>query len=301
MASVSIGLDGGGTHTRLLASDDSGRTWTAEGGGANPRIVGIERSSAVLSVLIDEAIEQYPEAPGFRVCAGVAGAATASMQRALADAIKLDLKQSAGISLELTDDAAIAYEAAFEGAPGVLFVVGTGSMILVRTVDGAFFRSGGWGYLIGDEGSGYSLGRAGLRAVAASIDADEPTALTTRAAAELKVSTREGLLERVYGSDYSLASFAPAVLEEAARGDDQAISIIEREVRKLVDRFHALSDRLGLDVPGAVKVAGGLSKSRPYMLALSAIVRERFPGWEVTQSGHEPVEGAFWLAKRMPD
>jgi len=298
---VNIGVDGGGTKTCLLASDASDQIWSDEGAAANPRIVGIERSSTVLSGLIDRAIDQYPDAREFRICAGIAGAATSSLHNALTDSVKLDLRSPAGISLKITDDATIAYEAAFEGAPGVLLVVGTGSMILVRTLDGSFFRSGGWGYLLGDEGSGYSLGRAGLRAVAASIDANEPTALTTRAASELEVTTREALLDKVYDSSYSLASFAPAVLDEAGKGDATSATIVDREIRKLVDRLHMLTEGLERNLPGIIKVAGGLSKSRPYMLTLSDVVTERFAGWEVTRSGRESVEGALWLAKQMSD
>ncbi|MFV1981861.1 MAG: N-acetylglucosamine kinase, partial [Rhodothermia bacterium] len=158
--SICIGLDGGGTSTRMLAVDADERRWTDKDGTSNPRIVGIERASKVISGLIERAIHEFPDSKGFHVCAGIAGAATASMQRALADSIKLELKEIAG-PIQLTDDVTIAYEAAFAGDPGVLFMVGTGSMVLVRTVSGVFVRSGGWGYLLGDEGSGYSIGRAG--------------------------------------------------------------------------------------------------------------------------------------------
>ena len=292
-----IGIDGGGTSSRLLASDGSGRRWSSESDAANPRIVGIERASLVASSLVDSAIAAFPDCRSANICAGVAGAATASMQRALADSIKLDIKSAVPIAIRLTDDATIAHEAAFKGKPGTLFVVGTGSMILVRSRDGTFLRSGGWGYLLGDEGSGYSIGRAGLRAVSASIDANEATMLTTRAAAELEVRTREELLEKVYASGYSMAAFAKAVLDEADKGDEQSIRIVEYEIRKLVDRFVTLTSRPDFDVPASLKASGGLSDSRGYMLTLAAVVRDCFPDWEIAKSGRAPVEGAHWMAK----
>lgn len=301
MNRVDIGLDGGGTQTRLLASDTSGDRWTARGPAANPRIVGIERTSEVLAGLIEDCIDRYSKAEAYYVCGGIAGAAAGSMQRALTDLVKLDLNTEKPVSIRLTDDATIAHEAAFEGRPGILFVLGTGSTILIRTHEDDFIRLGGWGYLLGDEGSGYSIGRAGLRAVAASIDASKPTALTTRAASELAVKTRDELLEKVYGSDYSLASFAPAVLEEAGRGDAEAGAIVETEIRKLVDRFRWLADQLDFVVPESLKVTGGLSGSRPYMVTFASIVHEHFPDWKITKSGRDPVEGALWMAKNMTE
>ena len=292
-----IGLDGGGTRTRLLAEDDTGRRWTAEGDAANPRIVGIERASDVIASLIRSAAGEFGNPSSVYVCGGIAGTAAGSMQRAMTDSVKLDLDHDDRVDISLTDDATIAYEAAFHGSPGILFVLGTGSTVLVRTRQGSFIRWGGWGYLLGDEGSGYSIGRAGLRAVAASIDANEPTVLTTRAASDLAVSTREQLLEKVYGSDYSLAAFAPAILEEAGKGDAQAANIVDSEIRKLIDRVKMLVSRPELDIPGTVKVTGGLSASRPYMMTLAEIMAEHFPEWKITKSGSDPVEGALWMAK----
>ncbi len=296
---VCIGLDGGGTSTRLRTVDARGHRWTDENGASNPRIVGITRASKVISSLVGRAMHEYPDSKEFLVCAGIAGAAAASMQRTLADSIKLDLRESAGVSIQITDDVTIAYEAAFAGDSGILLVVGTGSIVLVKTVAGMFIRSGGWGYLLGDEGSGYSIGRAGMRAVAASIDSGETTPLTTQAAVGLEVLNREALIAKVYGSDYSPAAFARAVLEEAGRGDIQSLEIIDRATRELVNRLFALIDLNDLDVTGAVKITGGLSRSRPYLLSLESVIRERFSTLKIARSGREPVEGALWMANRM--
>lgn len=296
---VCIGLDGGGTSTRLLAEDRDGRHWTDDDGTSNPRIVGTKRAAKVITGLVGRAAAQFPGAEEFKVCAGIAGAAGRKMQQRLSDALKRDSRDQNGFSIEITDDAAIAYEAAFAGAPGVLFVVGTGSNVLVRTTDGTFVRSGGWGYLLGDEGSGYSIGRAGMRAVAASIDTNTETALTRRAAADLGVLTRETLIERVYGADYSPASFAPAVLEEAQNGDQESLDIVADETMMLSNRLFALVELKDLAVAGIVKTTGGLSRSRPYMLSLTRSIQSRLPTWEVVRSGREPVEGALWMAKQM--
>ena len=301
MNRVAIGIDGGGTRTRAVAETGGGDRWTGAGGAVNPRIVGIERSSAVIAEMITAAIDWSGGDGPFDLCAGIAGAGTSTMQRALADSIRLDLKHDDRVNLTLTDDATIAYEAAFRGQPGVLIVVGTGSSILVRTPETGFIRWGGWGYLLGDEGSGYSIGRAGMRTVAASIDANEPTALTTRAAADLSVSTRDELLQKVYGSDYSLSAFAPSVLAEADQGDTEAAAIVAKEARTLVNRFAALAKKRAVDVPSDIKVVGGLSNSRTYMTVLADALTDAFAGAAVVKSGSEPVEGALWRAKQMQD
>jgi N-acetylglucosamine kinase-like BadF-type ATPase len=300
MSSLCIGLDGGGTSTRLLAKDSRGQQWTEQGDTSNPRIVGIDRASQVATNLIASAIQAYPGTTELRVCAGVAGAATSSIQEGLKDSIMAHFKNDVDFLIELTDDSIIAYEAAFSGDAGVLLMVGTGSMVLVRSTEGTFVRSGGWGYLLGDEGSGYSIGRAGVQAVTAAIDSSQSTALASRAEAEFGVLTRDTVVDTVYGSDYSLASFARAVLEEAGCGDGQSLEIVEQEVRRLVSRLQALTEPGGLSVPESIKVTGGLSKSVPYMTILANVIKEHFPKSDIARSGRDPVEGALWMASQMP-
>ena len=300
MSSLCIGLDGGGTSTRLLAEDTHGRQWTEKGDTSNPRIVGVDRSAEVVTNLIAQAIRAYPGTKKFTVCAGIAGAATPSTQTGLKDLIIGGFENDFDPSIEVTDDSIIAYEAAFAGTSGILLMVGTGSMVLVRSTGGTFVRSGGWGYLLGDEGSGYSIGRAGMQAVTATIDAAQSTALASRAKAEFGLLTRDAVVDKVYGSDYSLAAFAPAVLEEAGNGDSQSLEIVNQEVERLVGRLRVLTEPGELSVPDTIKVTGGLSKSQPYMTILARIIKEHFPKSEIARSGREPVEGALWLATQMP-
>ena len=296
---LNIGLDVGGTSSRIAAQVGTEPIWTTASSAGNPRIVGIEHSVDVIVGLVRSALDHFNRPSGTCICAGVAGAAAPEMKRSLADAIRINLNEPDTL-IEVTDDATVAFEAAFKGGDGVLLIIGTGSIILARHHRHAMRRSGGWGYLLGDEGSGYNLGRDGLRAVASALDSDTQTVLATRAAVDLDMSTREELLAKIYGEDFRLAEFAPVVLAEAEAGDKESIGIVDNNARELVDRLGVSCREINARGAETVKLSGGLSQSHIYVSRIAALLKQQLPGWDVVRSGREPVEGALWLASRMP-
>jgi len=175
---VFVGIDAGGSKTELLAAlEQDDEILNLFGSSGNPARVGFEGSIYVLSELILQAMKRLDGRPIAAVCAGVAGAGRKREQQRIEDGIRAELGDRAPAKIVITHDGDIALEAAFEGESGIMLISGTGSVSIARTANGEFLRAGGWGYLIGDEGSGYALGSMGLRAVAHAFDGGPATEL----------------------------------------------------------------------------------------------------------------------------
>ncbi|MDQ6612413.1 MAG: hypothetical protein M3Y64_08265, partial [Gemmatimonadota bacterium] len=169
-----VGIDGGGTHTRVLLTDASGKKLArVEGDGSALRPGHEEDSAETMAALITQALTKAhrgDERPAYCVV-GVAGGGQERAQQALWIALNA-LRVADDITVQA--DATSALDDAFGDKAGVLLVSGTGSSAFARAPDGRTERCGGWGPAIGDEGSGAWLGRRALGAIAAAQDGREP-------------------------------------------------------------------------------------------------------------------------------
>src|SRR5205085_2564078 len=196
-----LGIDGGGTHTvALLAGYGGAILGRGAAGPSNRQAGGAGRALAAL----DEAVRAAFAAAGrtrgpvASACLGLAGADRPEDQaviREWAERVRL-----AG-QVEVTSDAAILLAAGTPEGWGLVLIAGTGSIAFGRAADGRRARAGGWGHLLGDEGSAYALVMAALQAVARAADGRGPaTGLTERLLARLGVSQPQGLITAVYRS-----------------------------------------------------------------------------------------------------
>jgi glucosamine kinase len=294
--SLYIGLDAGGTKTEALArTAQRSATTRLAGPAANLQRQGPETTARVLATLIQQALEHHPNALLCGVCAGVAGAGSPADQQSLAVRVRNRLGDQAPAHVQVTDDGAIALEAAFEGGSGVIVMAGTGSALFARTHGGERVRAGGWGYLLGDEGSGHALGIHGLRAVAHALDGGPPTRLQALLADRHGLAAPDDLKRRVYREAWPVQQVAPLVIEAAAHGDDAAHRILAEQTRALArqaawlaGRFEAIEPRLAL--------LGGLTRNDFYKQALTDALLDALPGWRVEEPRHPPVAGALRLA-----
>ncbi|MEP6906258.1 MAG: BadF/BadG/BcrA/BcrD ATPase family protein, partial [Gemmatimonadales bacterium] len=178
MRELVAGVDGGGSKTRLILATETGEEIASVEGPRSAMAPGeAKRSSAVIADLMKEAlsIAGALEIPTI-LYGGFAGVGREDERRDLENELN-----GLGVADEVVvdTDAAIALVDAFGDAPGIIVIAGTGSVAFGRANDGTRARCGGWGAVIGDEGSGAWLGRRALGVVAAAADGREgPTALT---------------------------------------------------------------------------------------------------------------------------
>jgi len=295
-----VGLDAGASNTHLRAQcPDADERIERRGPGANPNQTGLDHAAAVLVDLVEEALAECPSADRLAVCAGVAGAGRKPEQARLTEALRRALTgPERTVRVEVVPDAVIAIDAAYDEGSGVVVIAGTGSMVLGRTPDGTLRRAGGWGSLLGDDGSGYALGRAGLRAVAAAFDGGPDTALRARLRNQFGIDNRDDLLDAVYQSALDVASVAPLVLDAAADGDAVATDLLATQVASLADQVGWLLARDTV-LPPRLTLAGGLTQNDHYAHHLRRALADRVPDATVERLRDEPVAGALHRARRL--
>ncbi|WP_035736132.1 N-acetylglucosamine kinase [Glycomyces arizonensis] len=293
-----LGIDAGGTRTRALLADSGGAVLgTGESGPAN--MVGVESDTA-LRRMADAAAAALgpvgPEAVG-AVCAGAAG--MLSMPGA-AEHFGGELRAALGVGapVSFVSDAVTAFAAGTDEADGAVVVAGTGAVALaVRGHTEIAGRSDGYGWLLGDEGSGFWLGREAVAATLRHLDGNGPggwMAQAVIAAIGAPNRTSAAVIGRCMAeSPVRLARFAPVVCEAAEGGDALARDIVDRAVGHLAATAGAVAER-----GRPIVLAGSLLiEATPVALGLRERLAEDLPGTPVAPAA-EPVCGAAWLAGR---
>jgi N-acetylmuramic acid 6-phosphate etherase len=275
---LALGIDGGGTRTvALLArgqSSPDGRSTVlgrGEAGPSNLQVVGAEKAYAALDRAVENA---FSSANLPRTCVqvawfGLAGAGRSENQELVRS---WALRRGIAADVEVTADAPLLLAAGTPDGWGVAIIAGTGSMAVGRSPDSRSSRAGGWGYLFGDEGSGYALSLAAFRAVAHMADGRGPdTSLAAALLERLQLDRPQDLIAMVYGGTLdrpALAALAPLVLEAAQAGDAVASAIVQDGAEQLAAIAAACARRIALEPPVPLALAGGL-------LLGSASYRER--------------------------
>ncbi len=206
-------------------------------------------------------------------------------------------------TVRLTPDWVTAHIGALGGDPGVVVSAGTGAVALGVAADGTAKRVDGAGYLFGDAGSGYWIGRRGLESALRTIDGRQHAdALLAGARAQFGDDLPRAAWD-LYASPQlvdSIARFAPAVIELATAGDADAITIVEEAAVELAATVTAASSviadgRVEVAVTGRLLTADN-ELARRFVAALS----ESLPRSELRAAVGDPLDGAVQLASAGP-
>jgi N-acetylglucosamine kinase len=292
-----LGIDAGGTKTRALLADDAGRVLGgALAGGANLRTHGELEVEKVLHVVIEEASAAARAVPD-AVALGIAGA-----DRPADEAVLRGILRRIGFRdrVVVTNDARIAFVAGSPERVGLALVCGTGSIAWGRNRQGEIARSGGWGWHVGDEGSGFWIGERAIRGVLRAVDGRGPATSLDRALSEhFEIARPEQILYAIYDREFPrtrVAKFAPRVEEAALAGDGVAQGILSDAARELVLAATSVRDRLRLeDGPYDVVLSGGTFVAVPGLATQVGRSLET-PHAKVAMLSEEPATGAVRLA-----
>src|SRR6266540_7477736 len=174
-----LGIDAGGTKTVCLLADARGSIISeSRGPGANLLVAGELGVEKVLHEVMELAIGERPVAPA-AICLGIAGVDRVD-EASTVRAIMRRICRNARVLV--VNDALIALVSGARDAPGIVVIAGTGSIVYGRNESGEAARAGGWGHMVGDEGSGYWIGREAVAAVMRGADGRGPA---TRLADEI--------------------------------------------------------------------------------------------------------------------
>ncbi|WP_100448461.1 N-acetylglucosamine kinase [Glycomyces xiaoerkulensis] len=292
-----LGIDAGGTRTRAVLLDGEGAVLgTGESGPAN--LVGPEHEQATRRMAEASRAARGPIGPDRigAVCAGAAGMLSLAEPGRSGEELRGALGVEAPV--RLVTDAVAAFAAGTVEPAGTIVIAGTGAVALaVRGHTEVTERADGHGWLLGDAGSGFWMGREAVAATLRHLDGHGPGGPLVQAViAEISPSSRTSA--SVVGlcmadSPVRLARFARVVCEAAEDGDTLAGGIVDGAVRHLAATAGAVADN-GLPI---VLAGSLLSQETPVTVALRGRLAEERPDSELVTAA-EPVKGAAWLAAR---
>jgi N-acetylglucosamine kinase-like BadF-type ATPase len=298
-----LGIDGGGTKTLawLAEAGSPDKTLgTGVAGPSNQRAVG----PMVAMRNLERAVESAFESAGIArqtvqsACLGLAGADRSSDRSVVerwADETGLATKL-----IVVNDALPLLYVNPLSGE-GVALICGTGSLAYGRHSSGRTARAGGWGYLLGDEGSAYAIGRAVLTAVLRSFDGcEQHTKLKDDVLTSLGISAVPDIVPAVYGAEVPravIAELAPLAFSAFEAGDPVATEILREAVRQLALMVDAVTGRLELkDLPLVLSGSVLLHQQNFRSAVLSELDERRFSQVVLAT---DPVQGAVRLASEQ--
>jgi glucosamine kinase len=304
MTGIVIGIDGGGSKTHAIVANESGESLGEATGPGSAVKPGEEEASAdVIAQTAREALEKarLSDVTPRVLCVGVAGAGRENAKQALWQAL---VARDVASDVVVHTDFGIALDDAFGDGPGVLLIAGTGSAAFGRSPAGTTGRCGGWGPIIGDEGSGTWIGRRALSIVSAAADGRESqTALTGAILTAAEVNEVSDLIPwAAAATREQIASLAPVVFSVAEGGDLRANAVISLAVEELMLHIRALGQSLFGDERAAIPVAlaGGLmTKGTTLRKRLEHRLRAAVPGAQVKAGPIVAARGAVRGALRF--
>jgi N-acetylglucosamine kinase-like BadF-type ATPase len=294
-----LGIDAGGTKTVCLLADGNGDVLAeARRGGANLQASGELEVEKVLHEVMEEAIGDHAVRPA-AICLGIAGVDRPDDARVVRGIMRRIGYQA---KVLVVNDALVALEAGAPGEPGVVLVAGTGSIAYGRNERNQAARAGGWGYMLGDEGSGYWIGRAALRAVLREADRRGPaTQLTSLLLHYYGVNRAQDLIAQVYHGNLrpsAIAALAQCVQGAFSDGDSVAIGILRGAADQLESAALSVARRLeliGSEFPFVL--SGGIFRAVPWLEEeLARRLPLASPRAITIQLNDEPASGAVRLA-----
>lgn len=259
-----IGVDGGGTKTHaILVALDGTVIADSHGGPTNLQTVGIQPAARILLELIVECCKKGGCSSDAveSIVLGLAGAGRNLDRTELLNALlELSVKKKFPFkNIIIETDARIALEAAFAASPGIVVIAGTGSIALYRTEDKKVLRAGGWGNILGDEGSGFAIARDALNAVMRQHDGrGDKTLLTKKVFEHFNISNVEDMITKVYQDRSHIAAFVPKVLEAVTERDHVAHSILVKNASDLGELVRVLTMKVRPKSKLPVCLMGGL-------------------------------------------
>ena len=295
-----IGIDGGGTETVGILTTATGRCLAqVQSGPSNYHVVGEAKTQTVLKSVVKALCEKAGISPtsAIHCCLGMAGLGRAEDRKIIGR-----ICDELGISENriLTHDAHIALVGGTAKQQGVIVISGTGAIVYGINADGKEARASGWGYLLGDEGSGYDIAIKGLRAIARAADGrGSPTELTNRMLNALELNAPDDLIRWVHAASRdAIAQLSKIVFDVARTRDGIAEQILDEAAAELVCATSSVIEQLEFDEMFDIVLSGGNLIHQPMF---ADKLRQAFariaPSASVHLPKHAPAYGAVLLAQ----
>ena len=294
-----IGIDGGGTKTSCVIGDEHGHLLaSAVGSASNIQGVSLDKVRSTLLALIDKVIidskSTLQQVESIYLC--LAGADRESDRVVIRGLFQKTDYES---KIQITNDAKAAFVAGTWGETGLLLIAGTGSIVFAQSKEtDQVIRVGGWGYLLGDEGSGFYIGKHALNAVLKSFDKREQETLLTELLLNHFQITDARELISIYSDELlipKIANLSKYVIEAAKKEDAIAKSILFDSVNELIEMVLAANRQL-VEPSKLLVLHGGMFADSYFKELFVNGLSTRINNITIVQSELPAVVGAYLLA-----
>ncbi len=285
-----LGVDGGGTKTKVVVIDKDGNIiYKGIGGPGNHLVVGVEG----VAKSIAQGLGDYKNYTFDIAIIGMGGAGfEPTVRKRLANEIKKVINAK---TIEVYNDCYVALIGAIgKRESGMIILSGTGSMVIGIDKEGKYHKAGGWGHILGDEGSGYRISYDAIRAVMSYWEDMGPhTILVDALSAHFGFSSFQDVIDFFYikgGDRKKVASFSPSVARAAEEGDFIANKILRYNIKSLIRGVGSVKTKIKDDY---VSYGGGMFNSKYY----KTIAREELQimGFELKNPVLSPIGGALFM------
>lgn len=290
-----IGVDGGGTKTEAVAYDLDGNVLDKSLTGFANLINGKEEA---LNNIVD-AIKRLTNEYGLKdlkgLYLGIAGAETGNN----VSIIKEEINKKIGITPVVVNDGELALRAMLKGEDGILTIAGTGS-IAFGIKENKSARCGGWGHILGDEGSGYKLSIEAIKNMIYEYDNSlEKSKLTIKLMEKLNIKEVDEIIDFVYSSSKDkIAIGGPIVSMLAEEGDVLAKKILEDEARALAKTTENVYKKLGFEKCSIGLVGGVVRKSKIFRATFEKALNENINVISFIDDDVSAAKGAYYMYKK---
>ena len=298
-----IGIDGGGTKTKcVLTNENLDIKFETQSGPSHFLTIGTDIVAETIVSLVQKCLTHGNITPQElkSVVLGTTGAGRITDAKKLEEAVHNFAKEKNFIlpSFKVVSDARIALEGAFSGNSGSILIAGTGSIMFGKDRTGEIHRVGGFGRLIGDEGSGLTIGRKGLNVVAKYFDGRvSNTLLAEKIKEKFNISDGSELISKVYNDEIKIQHVAPLVMEAAKQGDNLCKDILEKESDELLLHIIAMNKKLNEEKMKIVFIGGTITNENLYSNMLKEKIKLYLPNVILQNPDYPPELGAVILGK----
>lgn len=294
-----VGIDGGGTKTDCIITDEHyNQLYSLKGGPLNLLTALPSESSRTIIQFINSCLSKLNITLAHIDCIGIGAAGAGRIEDS--EKLELNLKDLLpySIKLKVFTDAEAALEGAFNGKPGCILISGTGSIILGKDQNGIIHRCGGFGKIIGDEGSGYMLGKKGLIAAVKEFDGrGEKSLITALLKDKYQIESGQDVINAVYKNNLNISGVAPLVLASAGSNDIVAMRIIDEETEELLFLISCIMKKLKKENI-QISFAGSLiSTINVFSTTLKNKLAASFKLIKIKEPEYSPAMGAIFITK----
>jgi len=297
MEKIYIGIDGGGTRTRLgIMTRDRTILHQSHAKSSNIYAVGEAQAKENVKVLLDQSLSLFTGRAIGGLCFGSAGLGREEERQTWQSFFDGYFENT--VQAVLVSDALLQLAGNLPQPSGVCVISGTGSICIGRNGEGTVVRSGGFGSVLGDEGSGWWIAKEAIRRSLASAEGrDLPTGLGAAIQTWLGLTRLEEVIGWANAKERTkdqVASFAPQVSHAALEGDDVAIHIMDEAIEHLVALVEATARRLPPTWPHHLGLSGGVLERDQYIVP--RIIQRLSPRWMLFHTDDAAVKGAMVMA-----